>query len=144
LAGFRRRLLPGNPRVRRLESDYAEVRDQLDSLRARLRRLEDRERPAVPRPGEMAFNLTTKTAALKLSRSGQNFRQIAQTLGVPAGEIELLLKVQRLQGPPAGQRQARESAREWLAGMAEGDCSVVAGHPRPEPRAKEKSRPCRN
>jgi hypothetical protein len=102
--------------MRRLESEVAEVRDQLDSLRQRMRRLEDRERPAVPRPGEMALNLTTKITALKLSRSGQNARQIAQTLGVPAGEIELLLKVERLQCPPAAERQARASEREGLAG----------------------------
>ena len=106
--------------MRRLETECAEVRDQLDSLRARMRRLEDRERPSVPRPGEMALNLTTRATALKLSRSGRNVRQIAQTLGVPAGEIELLLKVERMQCPP------RAPEREGLAGMAEGNCSAGA------------------
>ena len=110
LASLVRHLAPPIRRVRRLESGVAEVRDQLDSLRERMRRLEERERPAVPRPGEMALNLTSKTTALKLARSGQNARQIARTLGVPAGEIELLLKVERLQC------QARASEREGLAG----------------------------
>jgi hypothetical protein len=133
-----RRLLPGSGRVRRMESDHAKLWDQFEALSARVRQLENRERPAVPRPGEMALNLTSRTTALKLSRSGQNVRQIAQTLGVPAGEIELLLKVQQLQYPPAAQREARDAQRVALTGMAGGDCAAGAGRgeakdrPRPE------------
>jgi hypothetical protein len=79
------------------ESEFAELRSQVDLLNARVRGLEERERPAIASRGEMALNLTAKSAALKLARSGQDARQIARTLGVPFGEIDLLLKVERLQ-----------------------------------------------
>ena len=116
-----RSLLRWSGRTRRLESECAALRGQLDSLEARVRRMEDRERPRVPSAGEMGLNLTSKATALKLSRSGQDARQIARALGVPAGEIELLLKVQALQAEFPAALRRREPEREKPSGGAPGD-----------------------
>ena len=110
------RLRAWTGRIRRLEIDSAATKFQLDALSARMRRIEDRERPSVPRPGAMSLNLTTKALALKLSHAGQDAGQIASSLGLPVGEIELLLKVQFLQERVAMRRRARELEREGLPG----------------------------
>lgn len=86
----------GTPPVK--ESEYVAIAARIEQLEARIRGLEERERPATPARGEMALNLTTKSMALKLARSGQHARQIAKAVGVPVGEISLLLKVERLTG----------------------------------------------
>ena len=78
------------------ESECAVLAARIEQLEARVRGLEERERPAIPRRGEMALNLTTRSAALKLASNGQDARQIAKAVGVPVGEISLLLKVERL------------------------------------------------
>jgi hypothetical protein len=78
------------------ESECAAMAARIEWLEARVRGLEERERPVIPTPGGMALNLTTRSMALKLARGGQDARQIAKTVGVPVGEINLLLKVERL------------------------------------------------
>lgn len=102
LAAFGSRMLWWTGTRRRLEVECAALRADVVSLGARLRRLEERECAPLARPGAMSLNLTNKALALKLARTGQAVRQIAGALGVPAGEIELLLKVQRLESglPP--------------------------------------------
>jgi hypothetical protein len=44
----------------------------------------------------MSLNLTSRSMALKLARNGEDARHIARTLGIPWGEVLLLLKVHRL------------------------------------------------
>lgn len=106
-AGLRSNILSWLERRQRLEGECAALRADLISLAARMRRLEERECAPLARPGAMSLNLTNKALALKLARAGQGVRQIAGALGVPAGEVELLLKVQRLDaGPPPARAAA--------------------------------------
>jgi hypothetical protein len=72
----------------------------VDPLRARGRELEASERSVAPARASLALNLTTRGLALKLPRAVQDTRQNAATLRVPCGEVELLLKVQRMQSRP--------------------------------------------
>jgi hypothetical protein len=96
------------PESRPAEMEHAGIRAELESLKARVRGLEDRERPMLPRPGEMSLHLTSKTIALKLARNGQDASQIAKTLGVPTGEVQLLLKVQHVHALMAVRQKERE------------------------------------
>jgi hypothetical protein len=90
--------------VQRLESAFSELRANVDALHARIHELEARERCTTTARGGLALNLTAKSQVLKLSRNGQSARTIANTLGVPEGEVEFLLKVQRLLNRSAGRK----------------------------------------
>jgi hypothetical protein len=97
--------------VEQMKSEYVELRDQLNLLAARLQGLEERERPTLPVRGELSLNLTSKSMALKLWKNGEDPRQIARILDVPVGEIQLLVKVQRLRAQVT--RQEKNQALEW-------------------------------
>lgn len=88
--------------VQRLETAFRELCANVDTLHARIHELEARERGAVITRGGAALNLSTKGQVIKLSRNGQSVRTIAGTLGLPVGEVEFVLKVQRFLNPPAG------------------------------------------
>lgn len=100
--------------VQRLQSAFRELCANVDTLHARIHELETRERGAAPVRGGVALNLNTKGQVLKLSRNGQSVRMIADTLGVPVGEVEFLLKVHRLLNRAAERHHqpAGESGRQ--------------------------------
>jgi hypothetical protein len=91
--------------VQRLEIAFRELCANVDTLHARIHELEARDRGTIPARGGAALNLNSKSQVLKLSRNGQSARTIASTLGVPVGEVEFVLKVQRLLNQAAGRRQ---------------------------------------
>lgn len=95
--------------VQRLESAFRELCANVDTLHARIHGLETRERGAAPVRSGAALNLNSKSQILKLARNGQSAKTIASTLGVPAGEVEFLLKVQRLLNRPV-ERQRQPAA----------------------------------
>ncbi len=47
-----------------------------------------------------ALNLTKRAQALRMLRRGESVQSIASALCAPRNEIELLVKVQQLKGPP--------------------------------------------
>jgi hypothetical protein len=96
---------------------HSELLRQMNLLEARIRGLEDR--PRVPVRGEMSLNLTSRSMALKLARNGEDARHIARTLGIPWGEVLLLLKVHRLRTRTALQDPALATA-PGSAGRAPG------------------------
>ena len=110
-AAARKHIPVASESVEQMKSEYVELRDQLNLLTARLQGLEERERPALPVRGEMSLNLTSKSMALKLWKNGEDPRQIARILDVPVGEIQLLVKVQRLRAQVT--RQEKNQALEW-------------------------------
>jgi hypothetical protein len=81
-----------------LEQTVTELRETVDTLRLQVRDLEERARPSGTASATLTLTLATRGMALKLSRQGQRPAQIARLLGVPQGEVLLLLKMQRLQG----------------------------------------------
>lgn len=91
--------------VQRLETAFRELCANVDTLHARIHELEAQERGSSPSRGGLALNLNARSQILKLSRNGQSARAIASTLGVPVGEVELLLKVQRLVNRAASRQQ---------------------------------------
>ncbi len=55
----------------------------------------------TPPPARSGLNLTRRAQVLRLARRGQNPSQIAAAVGIPEGEVELILKVHNLVAPPA-------------------------------------------
>ena len=94
--------------LRRLERAIESICANLDALHGRIHELEGRALPTNMGQPTLSLNLTTKSQAIKLFRGGQDARQIARTLGISVGEIELLLKVQRMQSC-ADARQQEQS-----------------------------------
>src|SRR5690348_5169343 len=79
-------------------AEIAELRGRLEELAVLQRESQEQnqrvEAPAVAvRP---ALNLSLRNQALRLHRRGETPQQIAQSLGIPTGEVQLLLKVHRI------------------------------------------------
>jgi hypothetical protein len=72
--------------------------EALEDLRLRINELEARNRVSTPPDRTLNLTLTSRGMVLKLSRQGQKPAQIARLLGIPQGEVLLLLKLQRRQG----------------------------------------------
>lgn len=73
------------------------VRSKLESVAAKLH--ESALRPsAEPVPGEprSCMNLTRRSQALRLRRKGDSPQHIAESLGIPRQEVDLLLKVHEI------------------------------------------------
>ena len=115
------RVRPKRVELQRLERAVESICANLDSLHGRIHELESRTAPATPGQGTMSLNLSTKSQAMKLFRGGQDARQIARTLGLAIGEIELLLKVQRMQSRvEAHGKEWREEVNSSSAAKCEG------------------------
>lgn len=89
-----------------LEVRMAQMSAELEELRERLGEREA-ERPAVGGwAREVAgVNLNRRGQVLRLRRRGRTVEEIASTLGMPRGEVELMVKVDEL-----SQRVARAGA----------------------------------
>ncbi len=121
-------LLSGIRRVRRHRKVQEErVQTELEQLRAQVKWLNDLcleplEREPEPRNTRTVWrslNLTTRSKVLRLHRLGQSSTQIASTLELPLGEVNLLLKLHRIAleqlsgdsaGAPGGQNSVEKRA----------------------------------
>lgn len=89
---------------RRAKPQPAPTSLEIDALRQRvddLAALERENREQTERAGtgiamRPGLNLSRRTQALRLHRRGDRPEQIASSLGVPTGEVHLLLKVHRI------------------------------------------------
>jgi DNA-binding NarL/FixJ family response regulator len=73
------------------------LRSKLESMAAELH--ESSHRPlAEPLPGEArsCMNLTRRSQALRLRRKGDSPQHIAESLGIPRQEVDLLIKVHEI------------------------------------------------
>jgi hypothetical protein len=69
----------------------------LEALRAELRAAETRHASsAPPAVAPAGLNVSKRNQALRLHRAGHTTAQIAESLGMPEGEVALLLKVQAI------------------------------------------------
>ncbi len=86
-----------NKRQQLLLTELGQLRGLVQDLRERAdeaeRRAEIGNGPSIPSTG---LNLSRRTQALRLFRRGERPEQVAATLGMPLGEVELLKKVQRI------------------------------------------------
>jgi hypothetical protein len=85
------------------QSGSRQVEETVDGLSAAFEqiraRLEDAIQPAVVPSGWSAnpsINLTRRGQVLRLSRRGDTARQIASTLGMRKGEVDLIIKVHQM------------------------------------------------
>jgi hypothetical protein len=84
-------------RQKEIEQRLAELLAELEGLRARVEESEERAGALVPpTPARSGLNLNTRAQAIRLDRRRNTPAQIAAILGLPAGEVDLLLKVHRL------------------------------------------------
>ncbi len=93
-----RGLLPGRTedqqRVEALESALGEARLAVQQLENDLREVERQTGMLVaPAPSRSGLNLSKRTQVLRMHRTGEGPAGIAASLGLPRGEVELLIKV---------------------------------------------------
>jgi predicted RNase H-like nuclease (RuvC/YqgF family) len=82
-------------RTRSLESTLAEARLDVQRLETDLRQTQQQTGMLVPPPPlRSGFNLGKRTQVLRMHRAGRDPAAIAAELGVPRGEVELLIKIQ--------------------------------------------------
>jgi len=81
----------------RLQSETADLMNRIASLKLRLTELE--EEPPVPTTTlatGSGLDGTIRSKVLKMDRLGQSPEKIADTLHLPKGEVELLVRVHRI------------------------------------------------
>lgn len=76
--------------VQSLHSEIEQLRDNLRSAEERAGML------VVPTPPRSGMNLNARTQALRMLRRGETPASVASSLGLPAGEVDLLIKVHRI------------------------------------------------
>jgi hypothetical protein len=81
-------------------SETAIARDtkvKLEEITLRLRDSEERAGVLVaPEPAKSGLNLTKRSQVIRMSRRGERAENIAASLSLPRGEVDLLLKINAL------------------------------------------------
>ena len=79
---------------RTLERSISQLQAELNTLRAQIVEIEEKAgklpQLSSPRPG---MNTSRRSQVLRMHRRGERAEQISAALGIPQGEIDLLLKV---------------------------------------------------
>jgi len=92
----------------KLESASLELTEELKALNRRVAELEDADATQLAGGGvtlASGLNTTLRSKVLKMHRMGQSMDHIADSLHVPKGEVDLLIKVHRIVMRPYGDRQ---------------------------------------
>jgi hypothetical protein len=95
----------------RAERRHAEIEAAVAALRKTVDEVEERAGMLVPPPPTSSgLNPGKRNQALRMHRRGDSPEYIAAALGLPAGEVQLMLKVQRmiLSVPPAALTEKAE------------------------------------
>jgi hypothetical protein len=80
-----------------LAEAVAAIRAALDEVRAEVREMQEHTGMMVPpSPTKSGLNLSKRGQVLQMYRRGQQPEQIAENLGLPLTEIELLIKVHQI------------------------------------------------
>lgn len=74
----------------------ASFEQKLDELKRELRDIEELGGGFAPPPAGSGINLTKRTQVLRMVRNGTDEADIASTLHLPRGEVDLLVKVHKL------------------------------------------------
>jgi hypothetical protein len=95
------------PDFESLEARVAHMAVELDELRERFgERLAERPAPAGWAPEVAGVDLNRRGQVLRLRRRGRTVEEIASTLQIPRGEVELMVKVHELSQKAAGAASA--------------------------------------
>lgn len=95
-----------------LEATVAQLASEMHELRERLgeREVREAERPSGGWGQEVAgVNLNRRGQILRLRRRGRTVEEIAKTLQMPRGEVELMVKVHEMSQRAAGTAGAASS-----------------------------------
>lgn len=97
IRALQRRCQAERQQVQTLESALGEARLAIHGLETDLRAVERQTGMLVaPAPARSGLNLSKRTQALRMHRSGQDPAGIAAALELPRSEVELLVKVHRI------------------------------------------------
>jgi hypothetical protein len=80
----------------RLQAETAQFVNLLASLKLRIEELEAQPPAAVSTVATAGLNSTVRSKVLKMHQLGQAPGKISETLQVPQGEVDLLVKVHRI------------------------------------------------
>ncbi len=84
-------------RIAQLEETVAALSARLDEQSVEWKEAAEHASLYVPPPAPASgLNLTKRSQALKLNRLGEGPEHIAETLGIPQNEVDLLLRVQKI------------------------------------------------
>jgi hypothetical protein len=79
------------------QNAFEEQNRTVEALRAEIRAVESRHStPDLTPAAPSGLNVSKRNQALRLHRAGHTAAQIAESLGMPEGEVALLLKVQAI------------------------------------------------
>jgi len=91
-----------NRRQQAMQSELGALRGQIAELQSGLEECRRRGNAGSPAASMTALNLTRRVQAIRLSRRGDSPGEIAAALGIPQGEVELLLKVRQMASETGG------------------------------------------
>ncbi|MFB3776043.1 MAG: hypothetical protein ACE141_00495 [Bryobacteraceae bacterium] len=82
---------------RKVDASLESVEKAIEQLRFGLAEVSELATKLVePPPAASGLNLTKRSQALRMHRRGESLEHIAAALGMPLGEVELLLKVEQI------------------------------------------------
>lgn len=86
-----------NKRQMLLQSEIGKLRSELTALQARVQEAEMRSELDTTAPPRLSgLNVNRRSQAIRLLRRGERPEHVSATLGMPAAETDLLLKVYRI------------------------------------------------
>lgn len=92
-----RRGLQHTRQLSTVESGLADLGAQVRKLQTEMQEVQQHAGMLVPpEPCRSGLNLSKRTQVLRLHRAGEDAARIAGSLGLPRGEVELLIKVHRI------------------------------------------------
>jgi len=95
MSALTRRRLEDQQQVQELSTALGEARLEMQTLASDLREVEQQTGMlTAPAPARSGLNLSKRTQVLRRHRAGEDAAKIAATLGLPRGEVDLLVKVQ--------------------------------------------------
>jgi hypothetical protein len=109
-----------------LETTVEALCATVDELRARLAEMEHRDRVSAPSDKALSLTLTSRAMVLKLARQGQKPAQIATLLGIPQGEVLLLLKLVRRQGQSRAEETDNAPKPETVISMKDASRALAS------------------
>ena len=81
---------------RKHEGGILELQQRLDGLAAQVEEMRSLSHLTAPPAAKPGMNLSRRSQALRLFRRGEPAARIAQELGLPLQEVELLIKVHEI------------------------------------------------
>jgi hypothetical protein len=79
-----------------IQAEAAQLTNAINELKRRMAELESGTNVKIAEPQESGLGDIARGKVLKMHRVGRDAGQIAETLGLPKGEVDLLVKVHKI------------------------------------------------